>query len=356
MLRIIIQFLIVSFIVLFVRSFRFHCSTALAGRIKMYHSYDLKLVSDSSWSHIDVSTLFSGISFVLTNNIPVELSGQDSILGLQPLSEVPTPNIDIVQLDGGDNLGALLWAFTLFNGLFTTAGRPGDWILPILAKLFQQENEEWFLNYKDGYDYNCPPFIDAARFTFFIICGYFSNKYWIMLFDGDSFWGWSTGACLSIPAALISVSRDKRLTREASLFQDKLRKSVEKFLSQRMERTRKRTVSEEDVMSSFRINMPEFRSKENVTDRALKKLLRAALRTKPDKMGLYRDFVLLDVDIDVRNALQRSIEEANKRRELAILAEAKVVPDISNSNKNIDPNDSSNDSNIEPFGKDFIRF
>lgn len=45
------------------------------------------------------------------------------------------------------------------------------------------------------------------RFGFFIVLGYLANISWVSLFDGDQFWGWSTGFCLALPALLVNAGR-----------------------------------------------------------------------------------------------------------------------------------------------------
>ena len=64
--------------------------------------------------------------------------------------QVLAPNNDIATLDGALNLGGMLWGFVLYCGLFTTAGRPAEWILPIIAKLFSKDTEKWYIDAKDG--------------------------------------------------------------------------------------------------------------------------------------------------------------------------------------------------------------
>ena len=149
--------------------------------------------------------------------IPVEVSSTDAV-PLVPDNPL-LPNVEVHSLDGGDFLGAMLWTFVLYNGLFGLAGRPADWTLPLLAKASNQESAEWYVNYKSGYDYFVPPALEAVRVSFFALLGYLLNASIVSSLDGDMFWGWSIGTCLAIPSALISVSRDKRISREKSEFQ-----------------------------------------------------------------------------------------------------------------------------------------
>jgi hypothetical protein len=150
-------------------------------------------------------------------NLPDEISSTD----IRSLPDVVylSPNIDIHELDGGSFLGVMLWTYVVYNGIFGKIGRPADWVLPIIANAFNMQDEEWFKNFKGGYDYFPPPQVELLRVCFFALLGFAVNTLCIQSFDGDVFWGWSTGICLAMPSALISISRDKLLSREKSEFQ-----------------------------------------------------------------------------------------------------------------------------------------
>ena len=83
-------------------------------------------------------------------NIPNEISYSDSYM--RSFNDVQTlaPNNDIVALDGALNLGGLLWGYVLYCGLFTNTVRPAELILPILAKLFSRDSENWYLDALEG--------------------------------------------------------------------------------------------------------------------------------------------------------------------------------------------------------------
>jgi hypothetical protein len=171
-------------------------------------------------------TLASPISsFAIANaklDVPTELTPySDSIVDIT-FGQDPTnliPNTAIETLNGGENLGALLWAYVLYNGLFTTSGKPADWTLPILSKLFGQQQEQWYKDYADGYAFECPPIIESCRFVSFLLLGLSADWLWIRLLDGDTFWGWSTGACLAIPSLLLTLGRPKSLSREEAMLE-----------------------------------------------------------------------------------------------------------------------------------------
>lgn len=154
--------------------------------------------------------------------IPVELSSTDKVMDIAAKVSLVIPDNGVEVLNGAENLGALLWAFVLYNGLFTTSGRPADWILPFVAKAMGQDDQEWYQDYTDGYSFICPPIAELPRFSFFLAIGWFANLAWIQILDGDSFWGWSTGACLSIPALLLALSRPRLLTRAEAMLEARI--------------------------------------------------------------------------------------------------------------------------------------
>lgn len=94
------------------------------------------------------------------------------------------PDTSINSLDGGVNLGAILFTFVLYNGLFGKAGRPADWVLPIAAKVAGEEQSLWFKDYSDGFSFQVPPTVEFLRFGFFAVLGWFTNLAWIAALDG----------------------------------------------------------------------------------------------------------------------------------------------------------------------------
>eukprot|EP00607_Mallomonas_marina_P000237 CAMPEP_0182429312 /NCGR_PEP_ID=MMETSP1167-20130531/25678_1 /TAXON_ID=2988 /ORGANISM="Mallomonas Sp, Strain CCMP3275" /LENGTH=309 /DNA_ID=CAMNT_0024612755 /DNA_START=293 /DNA_END=1222 /DNA_ORIENTATION=- len=257
----------------------------------------------------------SSASFLLSKIIPVDISSDDSILRQIPDPNVPVPNVDINELDGGDNLGTLLWAFSLFNGIFVTKGRPGDWTLDLIAKIVQQEEEEWYKDYIDGYKYQCPPLVDAIRFLFFLFLGYYANKLWVESLGGDSFWGWSTGACLAIPSGFFNLARDKRITRTEQQFQNMIQESIEKYLKKRVQPRLSITSNEEVIISAFRRSSVDFRDKEMLPDKMLKKMIRTVLNRKPDKLGDYKNLYFSEVDLETQAALSRALAITKQQKE-----------------------------------------
>jgi hypothetical protein len=126
-----------------------------------------------------------------------------------------------------------------------------------------------YKDFSEGFVYTVPPEIELLRISGFAVLGWFTNLAWIAALDGysfyyyyyyrhhhlvvilimtihtwndflwgyiyiniykyiykysylhtcicmfsDSFWGWSTAACLAFPTGLIALSRDPKQTRE----------------------------------------------------------------------------------------------------------------------------------------------
>ncbi len=149
--------------------------------------------------------------------IPQEISSIDSIKSIASLDpQILLPNTAIKQLDGGSNLGAILWTYVLFNGFFPFSKTPADAMLSLLANVTgaEKNKEQWFLDFQEGFEFFCPPTIELTRLSIFMGLGWYANNLWISILDGDVFWGWSTAMCLCIPTALITASRGKRITRQ----------------------------------------------------------------------------------------------------------------------------------------------
>jgi hypothetical protein len=151
-------------------------------------------------------------------NIPVDISSTDK-LSFDPNLSTLVPNTDISSLSGGDNLGTILWAVLLFNGIFPIAGKPCDWVLPWIAKPLNMTESDWIKDYETGYAFSCPPTVDAIRFVFFLFLGYYVNQMVISSLGGDEFWGWSIAMSLLIPSSLITAAREEKPTREKAEFE-----------------------------------------------------------------------------------------------------------------------------------------
>lgn len=119
--------------------------------------------------------------------IPLDISSTDK---LEMVSKAATaagsllPDTYINSLDGGINLGAILFTFVLYNGLFGKSGRPADWVLPVAAKAVGEEQSLWFKDYTEGFAFEVPPTVELLRFTFFGVLGWFTNLAWIAALDG----------------------------------------------------------------------------------------------------------------------------------------------------------------------------
>jgi len=196
------------------------------------------------------------------------------------------PETSIHSLSGGENLGILLWTFVLYQGLFTTSGRPADWIVKPLAILFRKTNETWYQDYDRGYYFECPPSIELSRIGVFFVLSVAWNRLLINSLGDDSFWGWSIGACLAIPSALIALSRDKPPTREVAEFQVAIESDFAEF-ARAVLRTRKDgRVSEKRLIELFRRKSKVELFDEEKTNPLLRKAIRRYLGRKPEN-GLY---------------------------------------------------------------------
>jgi hypothetical protein len=153
--------------------------------------------------------------------IPVEISSSDLIDKATRLAEKASivPNTSIESLDGAENLGALLFTIVIYQGLGITKRRPAEFVLPFVVKVFNQEDAQWYKDYQEGFAFSVPPVIEAARVAMFGVLGWYTNIALVAALDGDAFWGWSTAACLTLPALLFNASRVKPPTRAEAEFQ-----------------------------------------------------------------------------------------------------------------------------------------
>ena len=132
--------------------------------------------------------LFTGISpSTRVRQIPLDISSTDQI---ERISRAATsagpllPDTSINALDGAINLGAILFTFVLYEGLFGRAGRPADWVLPVIAKTVGEEQSEWYKDYSEGFAFQVPPTVELLRVGFFSVLGWFTNLAWIAVLDG----------------------------------------------------------------------------------------------------------------------------------------------------------------------------
>ena len=238
----------------------------------------------------------------------------------------PTVPTAPATFEGADNLGGILWSIALFFGIFQPLfqkesvffSQPCEWLLYPLAKLLQQEKEEWFINFKDGLQYQTPPTVDFIRALFFLSMGFLTNAAIVNSFGGDLFWGWSTGACLALPAALLSYSRIRRPSREVVDKENMIKENFEKFAEKKLKRTSGKTAAEASIVLSFRRSFVEYRNKDEISDRELSKIVRSWVGYKTNIEGDYVGIELINrkkeaaEQIKLRNRIlesQRSVQE-----------------------------------------------
>lgn len=254
-------------------------------------------------------------------SIPSEINFDDKYATMFQSSNNLMPNTGVESLDGGFNIGVVLWSYILYNGIFTTAGRPSDWILPLIYNaqryIFsfnQQDNEHtqssWLTDYVEGFDFSVPYDIEITRVFIFTLLSYGFNLLLLNLFEQDTYWCWSIGACLFIPSALLSIARDKPLTRDrANYLMDLNIDLLEYFNSKITQNQIGKSISEEKIMISFRRNYVKYRTEDALDVRTLKKSIRKLMRQKPNSEGYYLNMELVDEEKRANELLQQSLQK-----------------------------------------------
>ena len=82
---------------------------------------------------------------------------------------------------------------------------------------------------QDGYAFNVPPSIEAARVGIFLVTGYYLNLLITNSFEGDVFWGYAFAGAIAIPSGLFSLARPKLITREKANFIIKMEEDFSDF-------------------------------------------------------------------------------------------------------------------------------
>lgn len=304
-------------------------------------------------SKTSMNAFLGDFSGIIAQLVPREVGIEDKVLNLPSVAAstpMLVPDNSIATLDGGENLGLILWAFVLYNGLFAISGRPAEWVLPVLARVVgvdvdntnsttdsYKDQDAWYRDYSDGYSFEVPPSVEFIRFGMFAILGYYANVFIVSSLGGDAFWGWSIGACLFIPSALLNAAREKLVTRqEAELFES-LESAFRAFAEARFQRVvkarvipsnssyaeyvkppKKKSPKEEGTEESriimlFRRNCVLCRTEEEVSDKVLKKVVRKVIGTKP-VMGRYPNINVPTVNQRGKEANERSLALAAKMK------------------------------------------
>lgn len=259
-----------------------------------------------------VTPITASTSAAFAALVPVDISSLDTIAASR-IADLETqaallPDITVNTLDGGFNLGILLFTYVLYNGFFGKAGRPAEWVLPAVAKATGEEEKEWFIDFKDGFAFELPPLVEAVRVVFFALLAYGVESAWVAAFDGDTFWGWSTGVCLFLPSSLINLSRDARATREEYQFESQLKDAFEQFASARLTRgDRSLSCNELNIIIGFRRAFSAYRTEDEVSDKALRKLIRRWVGYKCGPDGKYIGLGLSNKKKEAREALERAM-------------------------------------------------
>lgn len=220
----------------------FKCFVKKSGRSSPL--YDLHHVTSSLPAiidHMSLTTSVVPIKVLLSSNIPIELNAWDEARDVLSMDSVKSftsskqqipimlPNTEIGQLYGGYNLGTLLWTVVVYyGGPVPSKMSLADMTIPFVCKILgistsinsTSTDNQWYLDFNDGYSFQSPPYIDFIRLVIFGTLGYCVNTYLIeSLGEGDIFWGWSTALSTCFPTFLVAVSRDKRVTREFGMLE-----------------------------------------------------------------------------------------------------------------------------------------
>ena len=288
-------------------------------------------------------------------------SVQDTMNNLPDIYLSPTVPTSPATFEGADNLGGILWSIALYYGIFQPLfqresvffSQPSEWLLYPLAKGLQQEEEDWFLDFKEGLQYQAPPIVDFTRAFFFLAMGFLTNRAIVNSLGGDLFWGWSTGACLALPAALLSYSRIRRPTRESVDKENMVKKNFEQFAEKRLKRTSGKVAAEASIVLSFRRSFLEYRSKDDISDRDLRKIVRSWVGYKTNMEG---DYVGVEL-INVRKEAAEQIRLKNRILESQKSVQKLIGNKNDKSTSNIVGEEDCNDDDLECLteGKDFIR-
>lgn len=270
---------------------------------------------------------------LLLKPIPVDISSSD--LPYLPKALDPSaaallePVTKVVQLEGGSNLGVLLWAFVLYQGIFTTAGRPADWVLPVVAKGLSCESEQWYKDYVEGFSYVVPPAAELCRVLFFLSLGYYFDMLVIRAFDGDVYWGWATAGSLSIPIGLLALARgaDKKETREESALAEAMRRDFLEFGGSRITRHNpneprissngRKTIyetAEAQLIVAFRRSYERYRDDAVISDKQIRRVVRGWVGYKPTPEGTYKHIELQNLRKESKEALELNLKRAAELR------------------------------------------
>ena len=279
-------------------------------------------------------------STALAALVPVDISIADTIASSRfadlENQAALLPNNNIETLDGGFNLGFILFTFVLYNGIFGKAGRPAEWVLPAVAKVTGEEEKEWFRDFSDGFAFDVPPTVEAVRVLVFALLAFVVETAWVAAFDGDTFWGWSTGICLFLPSSLINLSRDSRATRSEYEFESQLKDAFEQFASVRLTRgargDKSISCNELNIIVGFRRAYTAYRTEDDVSDKALRKLIRRWVGYKCDSDGKYVGVGLSNKKKEAREALERAMQAVavDKTRMLENINDTSVMDDDEN--------------------------
>lgn len=274
----------------------------------------------------------AGLGRVLINSltpIPVEISSSDVASYMPPAYTDIAPVTDIQALEGAGNLGILLWAFVLYQGIFTTAGRPADWLLNVFGLLPGVKEALWYRDFKAGFAHTVPPAVEAGRVAFFLVLGFYVCGLTTSAFDGDAYWGWAIPGSLTIPVGLLALVRgsERKITRTMAEFQEQMTLDFDAFFAERITRNQDPTVTaagqrlviktpERAIISQFRRSNEKYRDEAAVPDKIIRKVIRSKVGYKPDQEGDYRYIEMQNLARQAQRKLEENLKRAREARAL----------------------------------------
>jgi hypothetical protein len=204
---------------------------------------------------------------------------------------------------------------------------------------------------------------------FFLLLGFWTNFVINYSFGGDLFWGWSTGACLSLPASILTLSRIKRPTRyfdfitlktcdeylyftcnrEKIEYEESIKSSFKQYAEKRLRRLPGKSASEITIIQSFRRSELAYRSPDDISDKDLRKIIRGWVGYKPNMEG---DFLNIEIinrkkEADAQIALKKQIIASQ-------ISVDQLISSSTSSKTSVDVCD-DDDPDCLVLGEDFMR-
>jgi hypothetical protein len=232
-----------------------------------------------------------------------------------------------------------------------------------LAKILGEDKSEWYVDFKEGFQFDVPAPIDFARFGFFALIGFTFNSAITQAFGGDLFWGWSTGACLTIPATLLTLFRPKRPTRADVAADEAVMRDFSEFASKRLIRFAEgKRCAESKIVIAFRRSFAAYRTEDGLSSKKLRKIIRTWVGYKTNIDGDYLNIDLPNRKKEAEAAvlLQQQIMESRRAVDMLLQQQGEInesgLVDTGRDDKSKSSTDGDNTtSSGSSFGEEFMR-